>query len=774
MRETPFVVPRLEVQPITVPKLEFDITRQAPRVTPKPSIVETSITETKLPVTRFNDGVTELPKVDLKTIKDSADKEIQGWLNLSAENRRRVFTVKPTSEATVTKLGFTVEKVDEALREAGIKVIDEPLNYKVARLNASTDKASNTKAGAFLADNLVFVDELVNRTEAQIASDLAKRYNDVPKPSLSVSDAYGIIANSEKHPLNKSSVLTLLDSEGALSDQTVYNVSAALRESGVNNLSTVVYTELLGRATEAQRKIIIDIVHNGNTIPRTPKYEPDLTLYTPPASENTNMYHGAAREIHKLDDSYYDTSNVYGNGLYTTDNVDIANSYRKKNVVDDTYRGGYLYDVKPTRPQTLYDLDKRIDFTSEEGKVIENHLKRIIEADDPDFGEVASMILDGSSIKNSRYIRETASKGSLAEIMDFARSQLNQETFTEFVDSFRKPLEQFGYTGYTHEGGVLTNSGIRHKVNIYWKSEEALKLQQLEPIPVPTSKPVVVTDSAITTVADLQEAAKGIGTLGEVSQWSVRGDFITPLKEVLNAVDDLGLDVLNTLALSRMVKGGIGKLSNKTVEGVAASLQKVELKTAEDIAKSIFNALWRKSTPDQKEIILGKISTTRLEQLGLERVQTKIVPPTTPAPLQYVQAGVLDEVTVSAYHVVNDSQVPIEQLRVAMLREQGFDGRAASSMKEHPLSRSISEFGEVYDEDLIPFLKSRELSVSTPAEQKWSSKMLQQIWEVATPQQKAYIMKNVDSLEQLGLERIARSNVIDDHLPPEGVFDTPC
>jgi hypothetical protein len=35
-------------------------------------------------------------------------------------------------------------------------------------------------------------------------------------------------------------------------------------------------------------------------------------------------------------------------------------------------------------------------------------------------------------------------------------------------------------------------------------------------------------------------------------------------------------------------------------------------------------------------------------------------------------------------------------------------------------------------------------------------------------------MKNVDSLEQLGLERIARSNVIDDHLPPEGVFDTPC
>jgi hypothetical protein len=307
---------------------------------------------------------------------------------------------------------------------------------------------------------------------------------------------------------------------------------------------------------------------------------------------------------------------------------------------------------------------------------------------------------------------------------------------------------------------------------------EAALLAQLDilddVLPVPTNKPVVVTESAITSVSQLQDAAKGIGTLGEVSQWSVRVDFNTPIKEVLDAVDDLGIDVLNTPALSRMVKGGIGKLSNKTVEGVASSLQKVSIETAEDIAKSIFNALWRKSTPDQKEIILGKVSATRIEQLGLERVQTEITPPTTPAPLQYVQAGVLDDVTVAAYQVVNDSQIPIEKLHVAILREQGFDGRTASSMKVHSISEEIALTGKVSDESLAQLIKNRELSVSTPSEQKWSSKMLQQIWEVATPEQKAYIMKNVDNLEQLGLERIVRSNVIDDHLPPEGVFDTPC
>jgi hypothetical protein len=274
---------------------------------------------------------------------------------------------------------------------------------------------------------------------------------------------------------------------------------------------------------------------------------------------------------------------------------------------------------------------------------------------------------------------------------------------------------------------------------------------------------------------------KGTGTLDEVSQWSVRGDFMTPLKDVLNAVDDLGIDALNTPALSRLVKKSVGKLSNRTVVDVASSLKKVSLDTAEDVAKSVFDALWRKSTPDQKEIVLNYIPSTRLEQLGLERVQTKITPPTLPAPLQYMVRSLDQQVeqflgldAASGYTVVNSSQVPIEDLRVRMLREQGFDGRTASSMKVHPLSDEIATTAAVSDQTLMDFLNTRKLSVATVAEQKWSSKMLQQIWEVATPSQKAYIMSNVDNLEQLGLERIARSNVIDDHLPPEGVFDTPC
>jgi hypothetical protein len=495
------------------------------------------------------------------------------------------------------------------------------------------------------------------------------------------------------------------------------------------------------------------------------KVPPDKPVPTSKPVTVVEMYHGGANKIEKLDDTYRSVDNLYGNGLYTTENIEVANSYRGKNAVDKTEEG-YLYKLQEITPQKLYDLDNPLVAGTPEYTAVRKTLIEYAKVDGGEFTGVARHIL--KMFRNGQVPK-------LTEIFKSGRPLTKDSAkYAAFVDSFRTELEKLGYNGYTHTGGRSIRGFIDHKVNIYWNSENALRLEQLEPKPVPTSKPVVVTDSAIVTVADLQDAAKGIGTLGEVSQWSVRGDFITPLKEVLNAVDDLGLDVLNTPALSKMVKGGIGKLSNKTVEGVASSLQKVSLETAEDIAKSIFNALWRKSTPDQKEIILGKISATRLEQLGLERVQTKITPPTTPAPLQYVQAGVLDEVTVSAYHVVNDSQVPIEDLYQAMMRSAGFSAREAREAGGHFITEQIAFTGAVTDRNLKTLITLKSLSVESPVKQKWSSKMLQQIWEVATPEQKAYIMKNVDNLEQLGLERIARSNVIDDHLPPEGVFDTPC
>jgi hypothetical protein len=490
---------------------------------------------------------------------------------------------------------------------------------------------------------------------------------------------------------------------------------------------------------------------------------------------------------------------------------------------------------------------------------------------------------------------------------------------------------------------------------------EAAILRQLdildEGIPVTTTKPVVVTEAPFTSLSDLIDDARdgSIQSLSEVKNWSQKGDFVTKLKDIPNAVDDLGIDALNTPSLVKVVKGRVGKLSDKVVKEVSASLVKVDIKKAEDISKSLFDALWRKSTDEQKQTILSTIPTNRLNELGLERVETKITPPELPT-LQHEQAvmyhgagsvmsrlddsfysteniygnglyttadmsvansyrkknttsynregylysltekspvklldldkplnlqsvegkaviehlkrlqrsgnddietladGALDELSQGlsvgkmmdntrrfneggsetltdfidsfreplsksgyggytheggvltgskrhqvniywktedvlelkqlepapdfsgSYHVVNDSRAELYELRKEMLLAQGYDKREAvmTAKRGHPISEEIENTGAVSDKSLELLVRNRELYSDYPSEQKWSSKMLQQIWEVARPEQKSYLMTNLDNIEKLGLERIARSNVIDDHLPIEKEFDTPC
>jgi hypothetical protein len=296
--------------------------------------------------------------------------------------------------------------------------------------------------------------------------------------------------------------------------------------------------------------------------------------------------------------------------------------------------------------------------------------------------------------------------------------------------------------------------------------------------PVSISKPVVVSEAPFTSLSDFVNDARdgSVQSLSEVRNWSQKGDFNTKLKDVPNAVDDLGIDALDIPTLVKVVKGRAGKLKADDVANVADSLNRVNtLGERGDIAKSLLDGLWRKATDEQRQEILKIIKPDRLNKLGFERVETKVIPPTLPT-LSHVRASTIDEGVTSGYHIVNDSQTPIESLRVAALREQGLSARESSSMKVHPISDEISVTGAVSDASLESLLKSRELSAASVAERNWSSKMLQQIWDVATPQQKARIMSEIDAktLERLGFERIARSNVIDDHLPPEVPFDTPC
>lgn len=311
---------------------------------------------------------------------------------------------------------------------------------------------------------------------------------------------------------------------------------------------------------------------------------------------------------------------------------------------------------------------------------------------------------------------------------------------------------------------------------------EAAILRQLdildEGIPVTTTMPVVVDNAPFTSLSDLIDDARdgSIESITEVSKWAQKGDFTTPLKDVPNAIDELGIVALDTAGMRRVAKARAGKLSDSVVKEVANSLEKVDIKNklVNDTAKSLFDALWRKSTDEQKQMIISSIPLKRLNELGLERVETKVTPPTLPT-LGHVRASVIDDEVVTSYQVVNDSQASLESLRYAVLKEQRYSNKDAREYAKYFMQDEIRETAKVSDKSLDWFL-SKDLSASTVTERNWSSKMLKEVWEVATPQQKARIMSDIDArtLEQLGLERIARSNVIDDHLPIETEFDIPC
>ena len=162
-------------------------------------------------------------------------------------------------------------------------------------------------------------------------------------------------------------------------------------------------------------------------------------------------FHGTSAPISSLSDEVWTSLNIYGQGLYTTEAVDIADGYMKKGRGEDPA----LYRASIPENLPLYDLDQ------------------------PMTAEVASM---AEEILDDLYPGDLES-GSLGEVMDEARvdssaQMIPADEVQGMFDSIRYNLEQMGYHGYTHVGGRKTNNP-NHQVRIYWTpSQDGVSLQR--------------------------------------------------------------------------------------------------------------------------------------------------------------------------------------------------------------------------------------------------------------------------------------------------------
>ena len=217
------------------------------------------------------------------------------------------------------------------------------------------------------------------------------------------------------------------------------------------------------------------------------------------------FYHGTANKIDQIGDDYYSNQNIYGNGLYTTDDVTTARSYTKKNKKSVSKAGGEVnqtvYKIKDREGATnFYDLDAPV--SPSVLKELEYHAEHVPALDEA----MAQLGYD------------TISSRSLAEILDETRAfseptGTSRDTITEMMDEIKDGLSREGFNGFTHVGGKLTKSGREHTVKIYWDAATE-QLEELPPRGMTTSNNIkdVPTSAYLSELAAVSNDDVGVMT----------------------------------------------------------------------------------------------------------------------------------------------------------------------------------------------------------------------------------------------------------------------
>lgn len=271
-------------------------------------------------------------------------------------------------------------------------------------------KASN-EATNWRKDNLVWIAENNNKTYA-IYTRLNKNGNEE-------------IINFHLIPAQKKEAyINTLDSFGV----------PARTRTGMTDL------EDLGPIRLADRNI------NKNSLP----YNENKVNSNLPTIKTGEIYHGTSNELKtlKTDEEMYSPMNIYGQGFYTTDNLEIANGYSKKG----NGSSNNVYKIKPNKDIKLYNIENSMD---------ENLL-----------AEINKSVNEGDE-----YVKGTTLRQVYDDIRDLSKAkEISADTAQEYFDTIKYNLEKQGYRGLEHTGGKLTGNEP-HNVKIYWKPNEDLSFE---------------------------------------------------------------------------------------------------------------------------------------------------------------------------------------------------------------------------------------------------------------------------------------------------------
>jgi hypothetical protein len=222
--------------------------------------------------------------------------------------------------------------------------------------------------------------------------------------------------------------------------------SRAEAESAINSLGVI------------EQEAIVDSQLQVDTTPYIPV---DVTAVPVPVETKDipetrgqgQQYHGTSSKINILDEVLYSSLNIYGQGFYTTDAVDVAKGYSKKGKGESNA----IYKVNIVNDPLLYDLDAPISL---------------------DNRNVVEEILDDLYPMYENNAGEEVHLNTLGEIFDAVRQESDQSAdyIQESFDVVQEILRKDGYAGYKHVGGKFTKSKP-HNVEIYWNPTANVELE---------------------------------------------------------------------------------------------------------------------------------------------------------------------------------------------------------------------------------------------------------------------------------------------------------
>lgn len=159
------------------------------------------------------------------------------------------------------------------------------------------------------------------------------------------------------------------------------------------------------------------------------------------------FYHGTSNPVENLFDYGGSESNIYGDGLYTTDAADIAKGYTRKG--------------SGSNP-TIYQIDKPKN-------------ENLLNMEEPLSDPIKKILIQQSRYDNLVGIALDENPQNLREVYNAIRSNSANEGISkidvqEIFDSLAYNFQKEGYTGLEHKGGLLTGSK-EHTVQIHWEPQ---------------------------------------------------------------------------------------------------------------------------------------------------------------------------------------------------------------------------------------------------------------------------------------------------------------